>query len=121
VSRRALALAALAGVLGACGAPTARLRVVVDGDGSTTPAAGTYTYDVGSTIRVTAQPASGAAFTRWTGAAEGIVNPVELLLDGDVTLVAHFSPGTAGGASAAARGEARPLGVTGSGAATRGK
>lgn len=121
MSPRVLAIAALAIGLAACGGPTAKLRVVIDGDGSTTPAAGTYTYDVGSTIRVTAHPANGAAFKSWEGAANGVLNPLELLLDGDATLVAHFSAGAAGGGAAAARGEGRSPGVSGSDVATRGK
>lgn len=96
MTRRALGIAALAVALEACGGPTARLRVIVDGDGSTAPSAGTYTYEVGSTIRVTAYPASGATFTGWEGGASGLVNPLELLLDGDTTLFAHFSRVDAG-------------------------
>lgn len=102
MTRRALAIAAVAVALEACGGPTARLRVVVDGDGFTTPSAGTYTYDVGSTIRVTAHPASGATFTGWEGGASGVLNPAEVLLDGDMTLYVHFSSIRTDAASGAA-------------------
>lgn len=105
MTRRALAIAAVAVALEACGGPTARLRVVVDGEGSTTPSAGTYTYDVGATIRVTAHPAAGATFTGWGGGAAGVLDQIEVLLDGDTTLLAHFSPIHA---DAAARTISRP-------------
>lgn len=112
MTRRALAIAALAVALEACGRSTARLRVIVDGDGFTAPSAGTYAYEVGATIRVTAHPASGATFTGWEGAASGVVNPLELLLDGDTTLFAHFSPlrAVAGARGASPPGDRRELG-----------
>jgi uncharacterized repeat protein (TIGR02543 family) len=95
VTRRRLALAVLL-ALSACGTGSARLSIVVDGSGSTSPAAGTYVYELRTPVIVTAVPVAGAAFTGWTGAATGTANPVTLRVDGDLELTAHFSsaPGT---------------------------
>ena len=47
------------------------LTVGVSGSGTTSPAPGTYSYTSGTTVSVTATPASGYAFTGWSGACSG--------------------------------------------------
>jgi uncharacterized repeat protein (TIGR02543 family) len=48
-------------------------------------------YLIGTTATLTAVPAAGYAFTGWTGAASGTVNPVSLLMDADKTIGATFT------------------------------
>ena len=68
------------------------LTVVAAGNGSTSPAAGTYSYASGAQVMVTATPASGYVFTGWAGAASGTSNPVTITVDGNKTLTANFVP-----------------------------
>jgi uncharacterized repeat protein (TIGR02543 family) len=70
------------------------LTVGTSGDGTTDPAPGTYTYDSGATVTVTATPAAGATFTGWSGATTETANPVTITMDGDKALTAHFSGST---------------------------
>jgi uncharacterized repeat protein (TIGR02543 family) len=72
------------------------LTIAVSGNGSTSPVAGSYTYASGSTVRVTATPASGATFTGWSGAATGIANPATITLSENKSLTANFSGGGSG-------------------------
>ena len=48
-------------------------------------------YLTGTTAMLTAIPAAGYAFTGWTGAASGTVNPLSLLMNGDRTIGANFT------------------------------
>ncbi len=75
------------------GPTTYTLTIGVDGSGSTNPAPGSYTFAAGTTTTVTATPASGATFTRWSGAATGTSNPVTITMTGNLTLTAVFSTG----------------------------
>jgi alpha-glucosidase len=84
----------------ACEGRTAsQLEIAVDGNGSTSPPAGSYTYVSGATVEVTAIPAVGATFTGWSGAATGAANPVSVIVEGEQKLVARFSGGTGGSGS----------------------
>jgi uncharacterized repeat protein (TIGR02543 family) len=73
------------------------LGITVSGDGTTSPAAGTHTYAAGTSVPVTATPASGATFTGWSGAATGSANPVTIAMDASKTLTASFSSAGGGG------------------------
>ena len=86
---RDLSLLGILLVLGACRENA--LVIKVSGDGSTSPAAGTYTYPAGTSATVTATPARGATFTGWSGAATGTANPVTITMDGDKSITANFS------------------------------
>jgi uncharacterized repeat protein (TIGR02543 family) len=90
VTRRRRVLAILL-ALSACGTGSARLIIAVNGSGSTSPAVGTYVYELRSPVIVTAIPDRGAAFTGWSGAATGTANPLTLRMDADLELTAHFS------------------------------
>ncbi len=70
------------------------LTIALSGTGTTSPAAGTYSYAAGTAVRVTATPASGYTFAGWSGAATGTTNPVTVTMDGNKDLTASFSPGT---------------------------
>jgi uncharacterized repeat protein (TIGR02543 family) len=67
------------------------LDIAVSGNGTTSPAAGTHSYAAGASVQVTAAPASGAAFTGWSGAASGTSNPVTIAMNGNKSLTANFS------------------------------
>ena len=65
---------------------------------SVTPTSGTVSgivadgkYLAGTTATLSAVPAAGYAFTGWTGAASGTVNPLSLLMDADKTIGANFT------------------------------
>jgi subtilisin family serine protease len=58
--------------------------------GTTDPAPGTYGYATGSTVTITATPATYSAFTGWTGNASGTTNPVTVTMDASKTIMANF-------------------------------
>jgi uncharacterized repeat protein (TIGR02543 family) len=88
-------LASMSVVGGGSGDPTSYTLIVqTSGEGSTSPAAGSYSYAAGTAVEVTATPAAGYVFTGWSDAATGTTNPVTITMDGDKTLTANFSPGT---------------------------
>src|SRR5512147_1130263 len=100
-SRRSgkLVIFLVGGVLLACGGgggaktggdpvPSYSLTIQVSGDGSTTPAAGTFSHPSGTVVEVAATPASGSVFAGWSGAATGTSSPVSVTMDGDKTLTA---------------------------------
>lgn len=49
-------------------------------------------YDASSTATLTAIPASGYAFSHWTGDATGTANPLQLSVDSSKTVQANFIP-----------------------------
>jgi uncharacterized repeat protein (TIGR02543 family) len=67
------------------------LTIVAGSGGTTSPAAGTYSYASGTTVSVTANPSSGYAFSAWSGAASGTSNPVSVVMTGNKTLTAAFT------------------------------
>jgi hypothetical protein len=71
---------------------TYTLRIQVGQGGSTNPSAGTYTFNVGSTVQVTASPNASYTFDHWEldGASVGSSNPYSVLMDGNHTLGAVF-------------------------------
>jgi hypothetical protein len=65
------------------------------GEGGTTdPQPGARIYDYGTVISVTAIPESGYEFSEWSGDASGTVNPVEVTLNSNKSLIANFIPVT---------------------------
>jgi len=67
------------------------LTIAAGTGGTTSPAAGTYTYTSGTTVSVTANPSSGYTFSSWSGAASGTSNPVSVVMTGNKTLTAGFT------------------------------
>jgi len=59
--------------------------------GSVTPAPGTYTYDKGETVVLTAMADSGFVFDGWSGDARGTANPLTVVMDDDKTIGAGFT------------------------------
>jgi len=72
--------------------PTHTLTIVVDGEGATTPQAGTHTYAEGTVVNISATPAEGWRFDGWTGS---VANPnsadTTVTMDSDKTITAGFS------------------------------
>jgi uncharacterized repeat protein (TIGR02543 family) len=64
-----------------------------DGLGSTSPAAGSYTYNQGASVQVTATPSTGWQFSRWTldGSSAGSANPITVTMGSAHTLQAVFN------------------------------
>jgi hypothetical protein len=52
--------------------------------------AGTGTYESGTSVILTANPAPGYAFLNWSGDAGGTTNPITLVLETDLTVEAVF-------------------------------
>jgi len=69
------------------------LDVTVDpvGGGTVMKSPDQATYSLGSNVQLTADPAPGYFFLRWSGDATGSVNPLDLVMDGDKIIVAEFT------------------------------
>ncbi len=65
------------------------LTVNIVGQGSVSPDGGTY--EAGTSVTLTASPASGWKFDGWNGDASGSSNPIEITMDGNKTITANFS------------------------------
>jgi uncharacterized repeat protein (TIGR02543 family) len=68
------------------------LTVAVDptGGGTTNPAVGVHTYPEGAVVPITAAPAAGYAFDRWSGACTGS-GSCSITMNADKTVTAHFT------------------------------
>ncbi len=65
------------------------LSVRVSGAGSVTPAGGSYTP--GTTVRITATPASGWVFSGWSGDLNSSTNPARIVMDRNKSVTAVFT------------------------------
>jgi uncharacterized repeat protein (TIGR02543 family) len=65
--------------------------VIKSGEGGTTdPEPGSYVYEKGERVTITAIPDSVHIFNGWTGSVTSQDNPITLTMDGDKTLKANF-------------------------------
>jgi len=75
------------------------MNVNPSGGGTTNPAPGTYWYDPGSTVQISAVASSGYVFSSWTGSGSGsysgTANPASVTVNGPITETANFAPLTA--------------------------
>lgn len=72
-----------------------QVSVSVTGAGSYVirgPSSGTNTFPFGSNIEIEALPAAGWSFSGWTGAATSFNNPLQLTVNGNMSLNADFLP-----------------------------
>jgi hypothetical protein len=69
---------------------TYNLGINVDGQGTTNPTVGTYNYDSGNQVTITASPASGWEFDHWSGDASGTSLTIIITMDSDKDITAHF-------------------------------
>jgi len=70
---------------------THTLIIGVDGQGVTDPAPGSWEYNTGASISVTAIPDAGWAFDHWEGDVTGMQNPVSFIITADMIITAVFS------------------------------
>jgi len=72
------------------------ISISPSGSGSTNPAAGSYWYDSGSNIQVTANANPGYTFDYWTldGSNMGSSNPYSATMSAAHSLVANFKVST---------------------------
>ncbi len=68
------------------------LTVNIEGSGSVDKNPAGTTYPSGTSVTVTAIPADGYEFAKWSGAASGNSNPVTLLMNEDKSVTATFVP-----------------------------
>lgn len=73
------------------------LTVTIQGSGTVdlNPPGGIY--DEGSQVQLTANPASGWAFSAWTGDAGGAAGSITVTMDSDKSVTATFTEGSGGG------------------------
>ena len=70
--------------------PLYTLTMAVVGSGTTSPAVGTYTYDEGTVVPLSATPAAGWEFDHWSGDVTGSTNPTSVTMSGNKLVAAHF-------------------------------
>jgi hypothetical protein len=73
------------------------MRVNPDGAGATNPSVGDHWHDSGTTITISAYPASGYRFEGWSGSGPGSYtgtsNPATITMNGPITETANFAKG----------------------------
>jgi TRAP transporter TAXI family solute receptor len=88
-----LSLLALPLVVGACEEELPEeftLKITAVGEGTTSPAPGTYTKTEGESVTVTATPATGYELDRWEGDVSGTDDSITLKMTADKSVVAVF-------------------------------
>ena len=91
--KRALSPADAAGIqwiYGGGGATQMTLTTSVVGSGSVTRQPNATSYAQGSTVTLTAVPASGWTFSGWGGGASGSTNPLTVTMDSNKSITATF-------------------------------
>ena len=66
------------------------LTISVNGQGTTNPSVGTYKYDNGTQVTITASPASGWKFDHWSGDASGTLPTTVITMDSDKDITTYF-------------------------------
>ena len=66
------------------------LTVAVVGNGTTNPSVGTHTYDENTVVTLTATPAAGWQFDRWSGDLTGSTNPTSITMNENKSVKATF-------------------------------
>ena len=67
------------------------LTTVAGTGGTTDPSPGSYTYDSGTQVTVTATANTGYQFSSWSGDASGMTNPITITMDEDKSITANFT------------------------------
>jgi uncharacterized repeat protein (TIGR02543 family) len=73
------------------------LTTSVNGSGTVSKSPNTATYAGGTSVALTAVPATGFDFAGWTGGAAGVTNPVTIKILGNTAVTANFIPHGSGG------------------------
>jgi chitinase len=85
----------------AAGAPLYTITAsVIAGAGRVTLDPDKTGYAKNNIVQLTAEPAEGYLFDKWSGAVSGTQNPISLRVAGDATVYASFKSSTGGGGSA---------------------
>jgi hypothetical protein len=66
------------------------LTILAGAGGTTNPAPGTYTYDEGAVVSVTATASANYRFGNWGGDASGTANPITVTMNSNKTVTAGF-------------------------------
>jgi hypothetical protein len=66
------------------------LTLNISGQGTTDPVAGTYTYNQGTQVAITASAASGWKFDHWGGDASGTSTSTTITMNSNKSVVAYF-------------------------------
>jgi hypothetical protein len=85
-----LALALIIGVFGCGGGKQYSLTIAVNGQGVTSPAAGTYWYKSGESVTISAIPDSDWKFHQWSGDASGTNAATTVTMTSDKSVTATF-------------------------------
>jgi hypothetical protein len=67
------------------------LTIVIEGEGTVNPAAGSHTVAHGAQVTLTATPAEGWEFDKWEGGLSGSNSPAQITVNADVTVTAVFT------------------------------
>ena len=67
------------------------LTIAVSGEGTTAPIPGTYTFNEGEWVTITAIPNYGWKLDHWSGDISGTNVTVAIRMDGDKNVTANFS------------------------------
>jgi len=73
-----------------CPAHEYTLNISADYGGTTDPSPGSYRYEIGEVVTITAKADSGYKFGEWNGDVTGKDNPVTITMDSDKSLTAIF-------------------------------
>src|SRR6185369_14424387 len=66
------------------------VNVTPAGAGTVAKSPNQASYDNGTSVQLTASPATGWSFSAWSGAVTGSTNPVSVVMDADKTVTATF-------------------------------
>lgn len=70
--------------------PSKYLVIKIEGEGSTTPSEGSHTYEEGENVTITAIPAVGWEFAKWSGDVTGTENKIIVKMDEDIVINTVF-------------------------------
>ena len=73
-----------------CEAGKYSLTITVSTGGLTDPLPGSYSYDSGTEVTITAIANSGYEFIEWSGDASGTTNPITITMDSNKSVAANF-------------------------------
>jgi uncharacterized repeat protein (TIGR02543 family) len=68
------------------------LTILTEGGGSVTKAPNKATYVYGDSVELTAVPEIGWSFSYWSGDLSGSTNPITIIIDGNKSVTARFTP-----------------------------